>query len=156
MSRTRRAEQLRAIASHLLTAPILLGGDAEELLSVLRAGASIAGIPVTEHATAARPAHVVVVAVKKDARRSSLVRAAQLLRDIEEHLTPDAVRIIVVQSVRSRLAPPRLQRLVASEVLFQVALALPHVVPGEKTRTLRQRFGLATLDAAGFRVLRFG
>ncbi|ASD23485.1 hypothetical protein B7495_16330 [Cryobacterium sp. LW097] len=156
MSKKKRAEQLRAIAAHVLTAPILLEGDADELLTVLRAGARAAGIPVTDHALAARPARVVVLAIDRDARRSSLVKAATLLRELENHIAPDAVRIVVVQSARSRLAPPKLQRLVASEILFHVALALSNVVPGQKERTLRQRFGLTTLDAAGFRILRFG
>ncbi|MEC5185013.1 hypothetical protein RCH12_002489 [Cryobacterium sp. MP_3.1] len=156
MSRKRRAEQLRAIAAHVLTAPILLEGDADELLTVLRDGARAAGIPVTDHALSARPARVVVLAIDRDARRSSLVKAATLLRELEDHIAPDAVRIVVVQSARSRLAPPKLQRLVASEILFHVALALSNVVPGQRERTLRQRFGLTTLDAAGFRILRFG
>ena len=156
MFRKKQAEQLRAIAAHVLTAPILLEGDADELLTVLRAGARASGIPETDHASAAQPARVVVVAVTRDSRRSSLMKAAGILRDLDDHVAADAVRIVVVQSARSKLAPPRLQRLVATEVLFQVALALPNIVPGEKTRTLRQRFGLATLDAAGFRVLRFG
>lgn len=156
MSRKRRAEQLRAIATHVLRAPILLEGDADELLTVLRAGARAAGIPETDQASAAQPARVVVVAVKRDSRRSSLMKAATMLRALDEHVASDAVRIVVVQSARSRLAPPRLQRLVAAEVLFQVALALPDIAPGQKTRTLRERFGLTTLDAAGFRVLRFG
>jgi hypothetical protein len=156
MSRKRRAEQLRAIMEHVLTAPILLEGDASELLTVLRTGAAASGIPETDHASSAQPARVVIVAVRRDSRRSSLVKAAKMLRDLDDHVTRDAVRIVVVQSARSTLAPPRLQRLVASEVLFQVALALPHLAPGEKTRTLRQRLGLATLDAAGLRVLRFG
>ncbi|TFB98709.1 hypothetical protein E3O42_15195 [Cryobacterium adonitolivorans] len=156
MSRKRRAEQLRAIAAHVLTAPILLEGDADELLTVLRTGARAAEIPVTDHASAERPARVVVLAIDRDARRSSLVKAATLLRELEDHIASDAVRIVVVQSARSRLAPPKLQRLVASEVLFHVALALSNVVPGQKERTLRQRFGLTTLDAAGFRILRFG
>ncbi|WP_104164045.1 hypothetical protein [Cryobacterium sp. N22] len=156
MSRKRRAEQLRAIATHVLTAPILLEGDADELLTVMRTGARAAGIPETDRASATQPARVVVVAIQRDARRSSLVKAASLLRDLNDHIAPDAVRIIVVQSRRSKLAPPKLQRLVASEVLFHVALALSNVVPGQKERTLRQRFGLTTLDAAGFRILRFG
>ncbi|TFC53677.1 MULTISPECIES: hypothetical protein [unclassified Cryobacterium] len=156
MSRKRRAEQLRAIAAHVLTAPILLEGDADELLTVMRTGARAAGIPETDRASATQPARVVVVAIQRDARRSSLVKAASLLRELNDHIAPDAVRIIVVQSRRSKLAPPKLQRLVASEVLFHVALALANVVPGQKERTLRQRFGLTTLDAAGFRILRFG
>lgn len=156
MSRKRRAEQLRAIAAHVLTAPILLEGDADELLTVMRTGARAAGIPETDRASATQPARVVVVAIQRDARRSSLVKAAALLRELNDLVAPDAVRIVVVQSRRSKLAPPKLQRLVASEVLFHVALALANVVPGQKERTLRQRFGLTTLDAAGFRILRFG
>ena len=156
MSRKRRAEQLRAIAAHVLTAPILLEGDADELLTVMRTGARAAGIPETDRASATQPARVVVVAIQRDARRSSLVKAAALLRELNDLVAPDAVRIVVVQSRRSKLAPPKLQRLVATEVLFHVALALANVVPGQKERTLRQRFGLTTLDAAGFRILRFG
>lgn len=156
MSRKRRAEQLRAIAAHVLTAPILLEGDADELLTVMRAGARAAGIPETDRASATQPARVVVLAIQRDARRSSLVKATTLLRDLDDHIAPEAVRIVVVQSARSKLAPPKLQRLVASEVLFHVALALANVVPGQKERTFRQRVGLTTLDAAGFRILRFG
>jgi hypothetical protein len=147
MSRRKRAEQTRALVAHVLTAPILIEGDAEELLCVLRAGARTAKIAVTDHASAAQPALVVLLAVEKDARRSSLVKAASMLRALDD---------LVVQSARSRLAPPKLQRLVASEVLFQVALALSGIVPDLRERTLRQRLGLATLDAAGLRILRFG
>jgi hypothetical protein len=156
MSRKKRAEQTRALVAHVLTAPILIEGDAEELLCVLRAGARTAKIAVTDHASAAQPALVVLLAVEKDARRSSLVKAATMLRALDDHVAPEAVRIVVVQSARSRLAPPKLQRLVASEVLFQVALALSGIVPDLRERTLRQRLGLATLDAAGLRILRFG
>jgi len=156
MSRKKRAEQLRAIAAHVLSAPILLEGDADELLTVLRNGARGAGIVQTDRVSASQPACVVVVAIKRDARRSSLVKAASLLRELDEHVAPTAVRIVVVQSARSKLAPPKLQRLVAAEVLFHVALALGSVVPGRRERTYRQRLGLATLDAAGFRILRFG
>jgi hypothetical protein len=156
MSRKKRAEQARAIVAHVLTAPILIEGDAEELLCVLREGARGAAIPVTDHASADQPALVVVLAIERDARRSSLVKAASMMRELENRVAPDAVRIVVVQSARTKLAPPKLQRLVASEVLFQVAMALSSLVPDLKERTLRQRLGLATLDAAGFRILRFG
>jgi hypothetical protein len=156
MSRKKRAEQARAIVAHVLTAPILIEGDAEELLCVLRDGARSASIPVTDHASADQPALVVVLAIERDARRSSLVKAASMMRELENRVAPDAVRIVVVQSARTKLAPPKLQRLVASEVLFQVAMALSCLVPDLKERTLRQRLGLATLDAAGFRILRFG
>lgn len=156
MSRRKRAEQFRAIALHVQDSPILLKGDADALLSVLRSGASQSGIPVTEHTAPGQPARVVVLAVERDARRSSLVKAATMLRELDDRIVPDAVRIVVVQSARSKLAPPKLQRLLAEEVLFQVALALSHIVPGVKERTLRQRFGLTSLDAAGFRILRFG
>ncbi|MCU1444565.1 hypothetical protein [Cryobacterium sp.] len=156
MSRKRRAEQIRLIAEHVLTTPILLEGDAAELLCVLREGAHTANLRLTDHASAAEPAHIVVLAVERDARRSSLVKAATMLRELDEQVAPDAVRIVVVQSARSKLAPPKLQRLVASEVLFQAALALSSIVPDLRERTLRQRLGLTTLDAAGFRILRFG
>ena len=156
MSRKKRAEQARAIAAHVLSVPILLEGDAEELLCVLREGARTANLPVTDHASAEQPANVVVLAVERDARRSSLVKAATMLRDLDDRVAPAAVRIVVVQSARSKLAPPKLQRLVAAEVLFQVALAFSSIGPDLKDRTLRQRLGLTTLDAAGFRILRFG
>ncbi|MGO4784768.1 hypothetical protein [Cryobacterium sp. W22_MBD10_FK3] len=156
MSRKKRAEQIRAIAAHVLTAPVLLEGDADELLAVMRSGARGSGIPETDRTSASQPARVVVLAIQRDARRSSLVKAASLLRELDEHIAPDAVRIVVVQSARSKLAPPKLQRLVAAEVMIHVALALSNVVPGQKERTFRQRLGLTTLDAAGFRILRFG
>jgi hypothetical protein len=156
MSRKKRAEHLRAVAAHVLTAPVLIEGDAQELLTVLRDGAREANIPVTDHPSAEQPARVVVLAVRRDARRSSLVKAASLLRRMDDRVAPDAVRIVVVQSARSKLAPPKLQRLVASEILFHVADALADVVPGVGERTLGQRLGLTTLDAAGFRILRFG
>lgn len=152
----RRAEQLRATALHVQGAPILLEGDAEVLLAALRAGAGTFGIPETDHASTDQPARVVVLAIHRDSRRSSLVKATKLLRRLDDEVAPDAVRIVVVQSVRSRLVPPRLLRLIASEILFQVAIALPGVQAAQMTRTLRQRWGLTTLDAAGFRVLRFG
>ena len=156
MSRKKRAEQAQAIVEHVLTAPILLEGDAEELLCVLREGARTGSIPATDHASADQPALVVVLAIERDARRSSLVKAATMLRALDDRVAPDAVRIVVVQSARSKLAPPKLQRLVATEVLFQVALALSSISPDLRDRTLRQRLGLTTLDAAGFRILRFG
>lgn len=152
----RRAEQLRAITPHVQAAPILLEGDAEALVAALRAGAGTFGIPEADQASQDKPARVVVLAIHRDSRRSSLVKAATMLRKLDDQVAPDAVRIVVVQSVRSRLVPPRLRRLIASEILFQVAVALPGVVAAEKTRTLRQRWALTSLDAAGFRVLRFG
>ena len=152
----RRTEQLRAIAPHVQSAAILLEGDAEALVSALRAGAGSFGIPATAHASTDKPARVVVLAIHRDSRRSSLVKATTMLRNLDDQVAPDAVRIVVVQSVRSRLVPPRLRRRIASEILFQVAIALPGVVAAQKTRTLRQRWALTTLDAAGFRVLRFG
>ncbi|WEO77129.1 hypothetical protein BJQ94_17525 [Cryobacterium sp. SO2] len=156
MSRKKRAAQLKAIAAHVATAPILLEGDADELLSALRSGTLDANSFQSDQTSAAQPARVVVLAIERDARRSSLVKAATMLRALDDRIAPDAVRIVVVQSSRSKLAPPKLRRLVASEVLFHVALALEEIAPGQGDRTYGQRLGLASLDAAGFRILRFG
>jgi len=154
-----RAEALRAAAERVSASPILIDGDAEELLAIIRSGSEESDITVTDRATliaSGQKAEIIILAVDGDGRRSSLARAFALLRDIDEVLTPDAVRVVVIQSGRSRMAPLRLRRVLASEVLFQVAMAVPTLVPRRKRRSIRQELGLAALDASGLRVLRFG
>lgn len=148
----RRSERLRAIAAYGREAPILLDGDAEPLLEILRAGAQTWGIAVAD-AEPTEPARIVVLAVNGDGRRSAFLKAAGMLREREQKVTADAIRIVVIQSGRSRLAPQRLQRLLATEILFQATTAL---LPAEKgRRSLREQIGLTTLEAAGLRIVRF-
>jgi hypothetical protein len=143
----------------LSASPILIDGDAEELLGIIRSGSEQFDITVTDRATliaSGQKAAIVILAVDGDGRRSSFARAATLLRRMDALLAPDAVQICVIQSGRSRIAPPRLLRLLASEILFQVTMAIPELVPLQLRRSIRQRIGLAALDAAGLRVIRFG
>jgi len=159
MSSKSRAEALRVAADRLSTSPILIDGDAQELLEIIRAGSELADITVTDRATiiaSGKEAAIVILAVDGDGRRSSFGRAARMLRDMDALLTPDAVQIGVIQSGRSRMAPPRLRRILASEILFQVTMAVPELLPLRKRRSIRQQIGLAALDASGLRIIRFG
>ncbi|MBX3100536.1 MAG: hypothetical protein KF761_13275 [Salinibacterium sp.] len=155
-----RAERRRREALQLLARPVLIEGDATELVALLTEEARASGIEVlTPSAPAperAELARVIVLAVEGRGRRSSFTRAAEMLRAIEPALTPDAVRIVVIQSGRSRAMPPRLKRRLTDEILFQVSLAFPQLLPQRKWRSIRLRAGLAALDAAGLRILRFG
>ncbi|MET4706037.1 hypothetical protein [Frigoribacterium sp. UYMn621] len=154
-----RAEALRAAADRLSASPILIDGDADGLLGIIRSGSEQSDITVTDRATliaSGQKAAIVILAVDGDGRRSSFARAATMLRGMDALLAPDAVQICVIQSGRSRMAPLRLRRLLASEILFQVTMAVPELVPLQLRRSIRQRIGLAALDAAGLRVIRFG
>lgn len=160
MSWRKRAERLRATAAPLLTGPIFLEGDAEELLELLRAGAFASEIAVTSSESAGvsseNPASIVILAIESDGRRSSIRKASKMLDAMQREVAPDAIRIVVVQSGRSRIAPARLQRLLANEILFEVTMAIPALRKRASWRSFRERVGLATLDAAGLQILRFG
>ena len=160
MSWRKRADRLRVSAAHLLTGPIFLEGDAQELLELLRAGARDSDIEVSSSAsvsaTRSFPASIVILAIESDGRRSSIMKASSMLRDMEQDVAPDAIRIVVVQSGRSRIAPARLRRVLVTEILFEVTMAVPGPRPRPAWRSFRERMGLATLDAAGLQVLRFG
>jgi len=135
---------------------VLLDGDAAELLTLLRAGALAAELRIVDAASLTEPARIVILVVEGDGRRSAFTKASRMLRELDAAITSDAVRLVVIQSDRSRIAPPRLQRLLSEELLFQVTLALPDYEQKPTSRSFRQALGLATLDAAGLRVLRFG
>lgn len=144
---------------HLRESPLLLTGDATELLDTLREGARESGILLAGPAGTgdlSRPASVVVLAILSDGRRSSIAKAYSLLRDAEPRIAADAVQIVVIQSGRAKLAPDRLQRLLAAEILYQVATAMPHLVRARRRRSFREWSGLITLDAAGLQIVRFG
>jgi len=155
MSRTNNTDRIKVISDRALT-PVLIDGDASELLEVLRESSLASSIPISDHAAAAHPAQVVILAIERDGRRSSLTKASKLLREMNDVIAEDAVRIVVIQSSRSRITPTRLLRLLTSEILFQVAVAFDPMQKLGKSRSIRQRIGLATLDAAGLRILRFG
>lgn len=152
MSRMRRAERLRAIGSQTLGAPILLDGDATELIRALRDGAQQAGIRYTDSRATAGRARLAVLAICSDGQESALVKALRFYQGVRVLLTEDAVRVAVIQRTRSQLVPPRLRRLLTNEVLHQVGAAL---LPGDD-RTLAQQVGSTVLDAAGLHALRLG
>lgn len=145
-----------AEAARLVESPILLGGDADDLLTTLRDDARSSGIPVTSAEESTEPARVVILAVDGDGRRSAFTKAARMLRDLEGALTSDAVRLVVIRSGRARLAPDRMLRILAPELYFQITMTLPGQHPERRSRSFRQSLGLAALEAAGLRVLRFG
>lgn len=155
MASKKQTQRLRALAAELLRSPILIDGDARELLEVLREAAAASDIAVTDHASAAEPAQIAILALERDGRRSSFTKASRMLREVDDAIAPSGVRIVVVQSDRSRTIPDKLQDLLASEILYQVALAEPDLRPRRGWRSFRERAGHAALDAAGLRVLRF-
>ena len=152
----RRQHAFVAAASRLVETPVLLDGDATELLAILREGALASNLRIVDAASQTEPARIAILVVTGDGRRSAFTKASRKLRELDAAITSDAVRLVVIQSDRSRVAPPKLQRLLSEELLFQVTLALPGYQPRRTSRSFRQALGLATLDAAGLRVLRFG
>lgn len=157
LHRRKRLAELRLRAERLSSRPVLLDGDADELLAVLRAGAVKSGIDIADRSTMESAdgdrAFVVILAVAGDGRQSSFLRATRMLREMEPVIDEGAIRIVVVQSGRSRASPGRVQQLLGTEILFQVLAAVPGT--HSKTRSLRQHLGRASLDASGLRVLRF-
>jgi hypothetical protein len=158
-SRT-RARKLRDAAARVLTSPILLDGDADGLLGLLRYGTHHSGLPAADYASLRRsrsePAAIAVLVVDGDGRRSALARASQMLRAMEPAIERDAVRILVVQSGRSRVGPARLRDAVGAEILFQITLAVDASPPRPHSRSFRQHLGLLVLNVAGIRVIRLG
>ena len=157
---SRRLARLRAAGARLAERPILIDGDATELLDILRSNTRDSSIVITDAAalaaTGATPAGIVVLAIVSDGRKSSFMKASRMLRERDAVLADDAIRIVVVQSDRSRVAPAKIQRQLAAEIVYQVTLAVPELAPDRRWRSFRQRAGLATLEAAGLRILRFG
>lgn len=154
-----RAARIEAETAHLLSRPILLDGDSTDLVSALSSSARDTGLTVLSYdewlELGAEPARVAVLVIEGHGRRSSFAQAVELLRAMDAALSSDAIRIVIVQSGRAKVVPPRVQRLIAAEILHQVALASPRMGPPQ-SRSFRRRVGLATLDAAGLRILRFG
>lgn len=156
---SKRAARIEAETAHLLSRAILLDGDAEKLVESLGSSARDTGLTVLNYQEwldlGAEPCRVVVLGIEGHGRRSSFAQAVELLRAMDVAVASDAIRIVIVQSGRSKVVPPRVQRLIAAEILHQVALASPRIGPPQ-SRSFRRRVGLATLDAAGLRILRFG
>ena len=156
---SKRGARIEAETAHLLSRAILLDGDAEKLVESLGSSARDTGLTVLNYQEwldlGAEPCRVVVLGIEGHGRRSSFAQAVELLRAMDVAVASDAIRIVIVQSGRSKVVPPRVQRLIAAEILHQVALASPRIGPPQ-SRSFRRRVGLATLDAAGLRILRFG
>jgi hypothetical protein len=155
----KRAARVEAETAHLLSRPILLDGDAELLVTTLSESARDSGLTVMTYQQwqerSAEPSRIAVLAIEGHGRRSSFTGAVQLLHALDSAIAGDAIRIVIVQSNRSKVVPPRVQRLIAAEILHQVALASPRIGPPQ-SRSFLRRVGLGILDTAGFRILRFG
>ena len=141
--------------AHLTPSPVLFAGDAVDLLELLKAGARRSGATVVD-GTTTDPARIVIVAIIGEGRRSSIAKAFAAIQRLGRLVAADAILIAVVQSGRARFAPPRIQRFLSSEILFQIALAVPHLVRRPRWSSFRRGSGLTALDAAGLRILRFG
>ncbi|GAA1251147.1 hypothetical protein JOF42_002498 [Microbacterium phyllosphaerae] len=153
--RRARADRGAHVADRLDTTAIVIDGDAHDLVRDLQVSALQEGVLLQTFDTATEPAQIVILAIEGDGR-SSLLKINTLLRSAPETVTPDALRIAVIRSGRARIAPAKLQRLLASEILFQITVALAPVTAGARDRSIRQRLVLGSLDAAGFNVLRVG
>lgn len=155
----RRADRLRAAVASL-PGRILLEGDADHLLDVLRERARALGVEVTsrdsETVSPDNPASIVVLAIESDGRRSSIMKASTMLDAMRKDVAARAIRIVVVQSGRSRIAPERIQRLLVNEILYEVTKAIPALRERALWRSFRERARLTVLDAAGLQVIRFG
>jgi hypothetical protein len=151
----RQASRDAQIVDRLDSTPVVIDGDAHDLVHDLRESARDDGVLLQTFATATEPAQVVVLAIEGDGR-SSLLKINTLLRAASGAVAADALRIAVIRSGRARIAPAKLQRLLASEILFQISVAVTPISAGTRDRSLRQRLVLGSLDAAGFTVLRVG
>ena len=58
-------------------------------------------------ANQANPANVVILAIESEGKRSSIIKASKMLDDIKQDVAPYAIRIVVVQTARSRIASHR-------------------------------------------------
>jgi len=150
-----RAARDAQMVDRLDSAPVVIDGDAHDLVRDLQESARAGGVMLQTFATTTEPAQIVILAIEGDGR-SSLLKINTLLRSASDSVAADALRIAVIRSGRARIAPAKVQRLLSSEILFQISVALSPVSAGTRDRSLRQRLVLGSLDAAGFSVLRVG
>lgn len=165
------------LAERLRGYSVVLAGDEEHVLTTLREGARRNDVPVVEAgelmpvtaptdaaaggvtdaagAAEGRVA-VAVVAVRALEGRSALVRGLAAVEEIAAGLAPGSITVIVSVRGVARVAPARLLRLLASEILHQVESALHDSGTESTWRNARQRAGLAALTASGIDVLRVG
>lgn len=154
----RRGPRADLAASRDALSPVLLDGDADEVVAALEQFAHRLELTVV------RPDRrddlgpdvrcpVAVLAVRNGGRRSSFRRALDVLRTVEPHLTPDAVVVAVSASSAARSAPATLQRRLSAEILYQVREAVSPASPNSG-RSFRLRAGLSALNAVGVRVFR--
>jgi hypothetical protein len=145
----------------ILAVPALLAGDAQDLLTALRAGADRRGLDVvlvddgtTSEPVAPRSARLCVLAIRRKGATSPLARAFELAAKLDHLLDPSSVVIAVTVKGVTELAPDKLERLLSQEILHQVESAITPATRRRPWRRFRLRAGLAALDAAGVRVLR--
>lgn len=155
----RRTQKLRAAAHAIGEAPVLLDGDAGDLLTAMRRDADEADIAWfgRDSADGVPPegVGVAVIVVAEQPGRSGFVHAAAVLRQLDGLVRDDAVRVVVLQRQRTTTAPEKVLQLLGDEILLQIVRALPGADALTPARSMRQRAVQGGLRAAGLSVLRF-
>lgn len=128
---------------------ILVRGDACGLVHAFRDGARAAGISVVERADGGGLS-VVVLAIETDPSHSAFTKAAQTLNALGTAVTTDALSIVVVCKRRPHELRPRLRRMLAREIMFQIAFART----AGRRRTIFQRIEHGMLEGAGLQFVR--
>lgn len=162
---------------------LLLGGDAHDILDVVRSASLAGDVPVlpieapgadatadtgdatdtdatADSATAPSPpeplATIVIVALRVKGQGSALARGSREVTRLAPRTAPDALRIVITERGAARVAPDRLVRVLGPELLHQIEYAVTDVHLGRPWRRFSRRVGLATLGSLGIRVFRVG
>lgn len=134
---------------------VLLFGDAPGLLAAFRHELEQSDVvPVSFEEASEHPADVAIFAIRHEAARSDLTKAAQAVRDTLDRLKPGAVRVAVIQRGPSRLLPRKVLRPLAAEILHQVEAGGLRPPGTARWRSRGRTWALATIERAGLRVLR--
>lgn len=156
MARVPRRIRERRIAEWIPFPRVLIVGNDDGLLEALRDNALGRDFELMDAASIPAPharASVVIAIVRAKGEESVLSRGVAAIAELKEHLTDDAVRIVVSTNAATKAAPRSLARLIAPEVLHQVAAAAAAEAP---RRGFRERSGRAAIAAAGVHVFRVG
>lgn len=140
---------------------VLIDGDADEVIGVLRAGARTRGAVLLDRGpppsgtgagagAAGAAASVVIIAVQQRSGASGLAKIEEVLDRIAEN----AVVVVIIVQGAARIAPQRLSDLLGREVLYQLRAAVAAPGSGRIWRTARLRTGLVALGGLGIRVFR--
>lgn len=148
---------------------LLLGGDAHDILDVVRSASLAGDVPVLPIETPGGPgaadaadtppeplATIVIVALRVKGQGSALARGSREVTRLAPRTAPDALRIVITERGAARVAPDRLVRVLGPELLHQIEYAVTDVHLGRPWRRFSRRVGLATLGSLGIRVFRVG